>query len=77
MTVIAFSEEYVSHVSTIHIEALDGDFLPGLGIDFLEEFYRSGLRNGAIFGSVYLSNKVPVGFITGCEDSGSLFKNIF
>jgi len=73
--IVPMQRSHAEAVARIHAQALDGDFLPSLGINFLRVFYESALDQGAGFGFVDLEKK-PCGFVFGSADTRSLFKRV-
>lgn len=66
----------VQAISRIHRNELEGDFLPSLGINFLEEFYRILVKNPKIKTFVVYDKSEIKGFIVGTVDTNSVFSSI-
>ena len=62
-------------IAQIHKEALAGDFLPSLGINFLEVFYEGVLKRPGIYAFGWKEKDGVVGFVLGAKDSGRFFKD--
>lgn len=71
-------QNHVAQVARIHHDALPADFLPSLGLPFLEKvFFRAALTSeyGKTF--VYTDKDKVAGFITIAHDSPAFIRNIF
>jgi ribosomal protein S18 acetylase RimI-like enzyme len=73
--IVPMRRSHAGAVACIHAQALAGDFLPSLGINFLRVFYEGALDQGAGFGFVDLEEK-PRGFVFGSADTRALFKRV-
>jgi ribosomal protein S18 acetylase RimI-like enzyme len=67
---------HIKGVAEIHAQALAGDFLPSLGLNFLKVFYTAALASGAALGCVALSGDTPIGFVLGSPDMSILFRKV-
>lgn len=67
----------VSEIAEIHLKALEGDFLPSLGFNFLKTFYSGivGKKEVYAFG-VFEDDKLQ-GFVIGAMDSKKFFLAAF
>jgi len=74
MTIAVLKQEHFQAIAQIHAEALKGEFLPSLGISFLEIYYQSILKDPSVIGFVYLEDDTPAGFIIGCLDTAKMFR---
>jgi len=74
MTIKILEQEHVQAIAQIHEEALEGEFLPTLGVPFLEAYYQSILKDSSVIGFVYLEEDTPAGFIVGCLDTTRMFR---
>ena len=63
-------------VSRIHKEALEGDYLPTLGLNVLKTIYKGLLKDKESFGYVAEENGKVIGFVTGSENTKNLFKKV-
>lgn len=63
-------------VAKIHKEALEGDYLPTLGLNILKIIYEGLLKDRKSFGYVSEENEEIMGFVTGSENTDNLFKEI-
>jgi ribosomal protein S18 acetylase RimI-like enzyme len=61
-------------VAKIHADALAGNFLPSLGVAFLERFYRAVIEEELAFGYVSIEDEQVNGFVLGSIDSSRLFR---
>ena len=77
MPVDSMEAIHACDAATIHAEALEGDFLPGLGIPFLQVFYQSILQDPSTHGFVYTDGDRSSGFVVGTTDSESLFRKTY
>ena len=75
MPVQPFKLEHTDSIAKIHAEALEGDFLPSMGVGFLETYYESVLSAGSVFGYVYFELDIPVGFVAGSTNAAAMFRN--
>lgn len=73
MDVLPAKLNQASEIAKIHSQALSGDFLPSLGINFLNLFYEAVLDEKDVYGFVCKENKKIVGFVLGTGDSKSFF----
>ncbi len=73
---IPMEVRHTRRVAEIHAAALPGDFLPSLGVGFLNVFYRAALESGAAFGFVRETDGQVVGFVLGSVDTGQLFRRV-
>lgn len=69
------SIESVNQVAQIHKTELCG-FLPELGTDFLNNFYKSSLSISEIFTYVEARDGEVLGFVTGATNAKGLYKKI-
>ncbi len=76
LTIEPLTKAHVGQVAAIHAQALSGDFLPGLGAGFLIELYTGLLELNLGFGFVVKEGENVRGFVLGCKDSSSLFKDL-
>jgi len=67
---------HLKKVAEIHVQALAGDFLPSLGVNFLNVFYEAALASGAALGCVALAGDAPIGFVLGSPDMSVLFHKV-
>jgi ribosomal protein S18 acetylase RimI-like enzyme len=67
---------YLKQVAEIHAQALAGDFLPSLGVNFLTVFYKAALASGMAMGCVALTGDTPTGFVLGSPDMSVLFREV-
>jgi len=67
---------HLKRVAEIHAQALAGDFLPSLGVNFLNVFYEAALASGAAVGCVALTIDTPIGFVLGSPDMSVLFREV-
>lgn len=70
------AKKHVKSVAEIHADALQGDFLSILGPKFLQVIYTGMCETKGNFGFVKLDKSRVVGFITGSDDTGKLFKRL-
>jgi len=69
--------DHLSAVAKIHYRCLPGDFLPSLGLDFLERvYYPAALQSEHAATLVALHNAHPIGFVTVAHDSDSFVRDI-
>ena len=61
-------------VALIHKSALSDDFLPSLGIKFLNTFYSGLIGKPNVFGFVYQEKNKVAGFVVGTNDMNAFFK---
>lgn len=66
----------IDQVAKIHREELSG-FLPELGKEFLEKFYKVSLDIPEMFTLVERRNGQVLGFVTGVASAKGLYKKIF
>lgn len=66
---------YISDVARIHKQELSG-FLPELGIDFLSEFYKTGLSIDEIFIFIDEDFGTVKGFVCNITEAEGLYKAI-
>ena len=66
-------KDHTGLIAQIHDKALNGDFLPSLGIDFLTAFYEGIIGKPGVYGFVDVENGRIVGFIIGTRDSEKFF----
>jgi ribosomal protein S18 acetylase RimI-like enzyme len=65
----------VAQVARIHASALAGDFLPSLGQNFLQVFFRTAIKMpGAV--AVVVEDETVAGFVLGCLDSHLFFYDV-
>lgn len=76
MTIEPMQRTHAARVAHLHCLALAGDFLPGLGPDFLTVFYQAALDLQVGLGFVAIEDGGPVGFVLGSADTSSLFKRV-
>jgi len=74
MPVQPLKMEHTESIAKIHAEALDGDFLPSMGVGFLETYYKSVLSAGSVFGYVYFDLDKLVGFVAGSTNAAVMFR---
>jgi GNAT superfamily N-acetyltransferase len=67
---------HLKGVAAIHAQALAGDFLPSLGVNFLNVFYTAALASEAALGCVALTSNTPIGFVLGSPDMRALFRKV-
>jgi ribosomal protein S18 acetylase RimI-like enzyme len=67
---------HLESVAEIHAHALEGDFLPSLGVKFLTVFYQAALGNDMAIGIVALTGDTPIGFVLGSLDMDILFQKV-
>jgi ribosomal protein S18 acetylase RimI-like enzyme len=67
---------HLRRVAEIHAQALAGDFLPSLGVKFLDIFYQAALANSLVIGIVALCGDKPIGFVLGSSDMAILFQKV-
>lgn len=65
--------EHSAGIVRLHIDALKGDFLPSLGIDFLTAFYNGVINLDGVYGFIYEEKGKVMGFVLGTKDSGKFF----
>ncbi len=65
-----------SQIARIHKGALDGDFLPSLGLRFLTTFYEGIIGREDIYSFVYKEKKHILGFVLGVKDSKRFFPQV-
>jgi ribosomal protein S18 acetylase RimI-like enzyme len=73
MRIEPLTGSHLDAVCEIHIRALQGDFLPSLGHNFLEILYAGILGLGLGFGFVATEQGETVGFVLASLDSRDLF----
>ena len=64
----------IPEIANIHALALKQDFLPSLGVDFLEVIYSGVFKKGEAFGFVAEDKGVIVGFVVGTKNMDKFFK---
>ena len=74
MPVQALKKEHTESIAKIHAEVLEGDFLPSMGVGFLETYYESVLSAGSVFGYVYFELDKLVGFVAGSTNAAVMFR---
>jgi len=67
----------VSEVADIHLKALEGDFLPSLGFDFLKTFYSGIVGKKAVYSFGIFEEDKLQGFVIGTTDSKKFFSDAF
>lgn len=65
----------IEQVARIHAYALAGDFLPSLGQNFLQVFFRTAIKMPGTI-AIVIENKTVAGFLLGCIDSHSFFYDV-
>lgn len=65
--------EQAPQIAKIHFVSLPDNFLPSLGIDFLEKFYEGIIEERGVFGYVDVEGKKIRGFILGTDDMNDFF----
>lgn len=60
-------------IARIHKEALEGDFLPSLGLNFLNVFYEGIIGEEDVYLFAYKEKKRILGFVLGVKDSKRFF----
>jgi len=63
-------------VAKIHLKSLDQDFLPLLGLNFLNVFYKCIFADSKIICFVIKKNIKVVGFVVGTENMSDFFQKI-
>lgn len=63
-------------VAKLHKKSLEGDYLPTLGVNVLKTIYRGFLKDKKNFGYVVEEDREVIGFTTGSEDTGTMFKKV-
>jgi ribosomal protein S18 acetylase RimI-like enzyme len=76
MHIEAMTGSHLDAVCEIHIRALQGDFLPSLGRDFLKTLYEGILGLGLGFGFVAVEQGETAGFVLASLDSRDLFRRL-
>jgi ribosomal protein S18 acetylase RimI-like enzyme len=66
----------VHHLARIHFEALPNDFLPSLGLPFLERLYYPAVLNSAHAATFVVRTDQPVGFVTVAGDSPAFSREV-
>lgn len=61
-------------LAKLHTQALPGDFLPSLGVDFLEAFYGGVIGRRSVFGFASRKKGCVEGFVIGTENMGDFIK---
>jgi len=81
--ILPMQRSHAGAVARIHANALAGDFLPSLGVNFLRVFYEGALDQAAGFGFVHVEGGEssredlrPCGFVFGSEDTHALFRRV-
>lgn len=67
---------HLKRVAEIHAHALEGDFLPSLGVAFLHVFYQAALAHDMAIGIVALTGDTPIGFVLGSSDMDIMFQKV-
>lgn len=65
--------EQAPQIAKIHFVSLPDNFLPSLGIDFLEKFYEGIIEERGVFGYVDVEGKKIRGFILGTDNMNDFF----
>lgn len=65
----------IPQVARIHKQELSG-FLPELGVEFLENFYKVSLDIPEMFTLVEKKNEQILGFVSGIESAKGLYKKV-
>jgi ribosomal protein S18 acetylase RimI-like enzyme len=68
-----FKVEHALEVAALHRDSLAEDFLPSLGLNFLETLYRGMIGLELAWGWVALEDGQVVGFVAATDDSRRLF----
>lgn len=69
--------EHLAAVAAIHVHALPDDFLPSLGLDFLQRvYYPAAFRSPHAATLIAMVNGSPVGFVTIAHDSDRFTRDI-
>lgn len=68
--------KHIKDLAYLHFTCLGKSFLSKLGINFLEILYKAMLPVKSGFTYVYEKDNQVVGFITGCYDANTFFKDI-
>lgn len=63
----------VPDIARIHYEALKGDFLPSLGIDFLKSFYEGIIEKPGVYAFGFFQGTKLQGFVIGSNNSKDFF----
>ena len=63
-----------SEIAKIHMQALNGDFLPSLGLNFLKTFYSGVVDKRNVHGFAFRVDGKIYGFVVGTTDSRTFFK---
>lgn len=66
-------KEQAPQIAKIHFVSLPEDFLPSLGIGFLENFYEGIIEEKRVFGYVDIEGKKIRGFILGTDNMSDFF----
>lgn len=66
--------KHIPEIAKIHIQALKQDFLPSLGVDFLEVMYSGVFKKREAFGFVAQERGIVVGFVVGTKNMDKFFK---
>jgi ribosomal protein S18 acetylase RimI-like enzyme len=74
MMIVQIKREHSREIAEIHKEALADDFLPSLGLRFLETFYKGVLEKRGVFGFVSIEKGKVNGFVLGTDEMGRFFK---
>lgn len=67
----------IDEIAKIHLKALEGDFLPSLGINFLKTFYEGVLGKRGVYGFGVFEGDKLWGFVIGTKDSRKFFPEVF
>jgi ribosomal protein S18 acetylase RimI-like enzyme len=69
--------EHLSEVAEIHYRSLPDDFLPSLGLDFLERvYYPTAFQSSYATTLVALVDGHPIGFVTVAHDANRFYRDI-
>ena len=71
--IINLTSKDTKHIALIHSTALEGDFLPSLGFNFLNTFYSGVILKDGVYGFGFEDKGKVVGFVLGTRDSVDFF----
>lgn len=72
--VFPLKKEHALEISKIHVVSLSDDFLPSLGVNFLETFYKGIIGKSGVYGFVDIGSGRIRGFIVGTKNMKIFFK---
>jgi ribosomal protein S18 acetylase RimI-like enzyme len=77
ITISSKNRKYIHEVAHIHKESLPNDFLPSLGLDFLENvFYKTAAKSNHAAIITAVIKKEPAGFVVIAHDSDEFSKDV-